>query len=325
MNVMLYGFRVVGHRANARRLVDWRAAFTAYAECDERATPDREAYLSHFQFGNDFKEHLEQAGSEKGYNGPCGTSWLFWDVDRTDLEIALADTRRLVGGLLDRYRELDDDDLLTFLSGGKGFHVGIPCSIWNPEPSLRFHEVAKRFAFAHAERAGIVVDGLIYSKTRLFRAPNSRHPKSGLFKRRLTHRELMHLKPGAIVEMARNPEPFAIPAPTVLSSTAAIDWNEAAEAIESRTVRRRIDGSDDSVRLTRMTLDFIREGATNGERASKLFQAAANLGEFDCPPALAHALLTEAALDSGLSPSETKRQIDCGLTHVRRQQEGVIS
>ena len=38
--------------------------------------------------------------------------------------------------------------------------------------------------------------------------------------------------------------------------------------------------------------------------------------------AKAHALLTEAALDSGLTPSETKRQIDSGLTHARRQREG---
>jgi hypothetical protein len=52
------------------------------------------------------------------------------------------------------------------------------------------------------------------------------------------------------------------------------------------------------------------------------FQAAANPGEFGCPAELAHALLTGAALDSGLTPSETRRQIDCGLAHARRQREG---
>ena len=46
-----------------------------------------------------------------------------------------------------------------------------------------------------------------------------------------------------------------------------------------------------------------------------MFSAAANLAEFGCPVELAHELLTEAALDSGLSPSETRRQIDCGLSH----------
>jgi hypothetical protein len=41
-----------------------------------------------------------------------------------------------------------------------------------------------------------------------------------------------------------------------------------------------------------------------------------------CPPPLAHALLTEAALDSGLPPSEVRRQIDCGLEHSRQAQGG---
>ena len=42
---------------------------------------------------------------------------------------------------------------------------------------------------------------------------------------------------------------------------------------------------------------FIREGETDGERATSLFRAAANLAELGCPDALAHALLTDAALD----------------------------
>ena len=50
---------------------------------------------------------------------------------------------------------------------------------------------------------------------------------------------------------------------------------------------------------------------------ARLFRAAANLAEFSCPPALAHELLTTAALDSGLAPADARRQIDCGLAHVR--------
>jgi hypothetical protein len=49
-----------------------------------------------------------------------------------------------------------------------------------------------------------------------------------------------------------------------------------------------------------------------------LFSAAANLAELDCPAVLAHELLTEAALDSGLPPNDVRRQIDCGLEHGRR-------
>jgi hypothetical protein len=45
-----------------------------------------------------------------------------------------------------------------------------------------------------------------------------------------------------------------------------------------------------------------------------LFSAAANLQELNCPAELAHALLTPAARDSGLTPADIRRQIDCGLS-----------
>jgi hypothetical protein len=51
-------------------------------------------------------------------------------------------------------------------------------------------------------------------------------------------------------------------------------------------------------------------------------RAAANLAELGCPTDLAHALLADAALDSGLTPAETRRQIECGLAHGQRQREG---
>jgi hypothetical protein len=323
MTTHAYGLRVVGHRAGRRRLVDRRAALAGYSSCDDRIDLDREAYLSHFTFGEDFADYLERESSEAGYNGPCGADWLFWDIDRpNDLNRALRDARRLAGAILDRYHELDDGDLLTFLSGGKGVHLGVPTSLWVPTPSYSFHETAKRFALAHAERAGVAVDGLIYSKTRLFRAPNSRHPKTGLYKRRLTLDELTYLKPEVIVELARQPLPFRIPTPSGSSPTAAADWIEASNSVERRAVSRRAVHSNGSTKLAALTCDFIREGAGDGERATRLFRAAANLAEFDCPADLAHALLTEPALDSGLTPSETKRQIDSGLAHARRQREG---
>jgi hypothetical protein len=235
MTTRPFGFRVVGHRAGRRRAVDWRLAFAGYCACDEKAEPDRESYLSHFTYGADFDEHLKRTGSEKGYDGPCGADVIHWDIDRPDdLGTALGDARRLAAGILDRYRELGDDDLLVFLSGGKGFHVGVPTSLWGPAPSRSFHETARRFCLAIADRAGIVVDPLNYNKTRLFRAPNSRHPKTGLFKRRLTLDKLMSLNVEGVVELARRPEPFRVSRVAATSPTAAADWADAAGAVERR-------------------------------------------------------------------------------------------
>jgi hypothetical protein len=320
MNAPPIGFRVVGGKTSERRPIDWWAAFAAYASLDPRAETDREAYLSLFTFGADFVEYLELERSERGYGGPCGAPWLWWDIDRRDdLPAALSDARALVGVMLDHYRDFDEDHPLILLSGGKGVHVGLPV-VWSAEPSPSFNAIAKTFCLDLAEQARVAVDASIYSKVRLFRAPNSRHP-SGLFKRRLSHDELMHLTPAAVVERAREPGPFDIPSGPLSCPRAADDWLKAARTVERRAMSRPAPGEAPS-KLQALTRDFLINGAPEGERELRCFRAAANFGEFDCPPDLAHALLTEAALDSGLTPSETRRAIDSGLAHARRQREG---
>jgi hypothetical protein len=319
-----YGFWVVGHRTGRRRLVDWRAAFHAYAACDPRAELNREAYLSHFVFGRDFADRFEQEGTERGYNGQCAADWLFWDIDRRDdLALALRDGRRLAGTILDRYRELDENDLLIFLSGWKGVHVGIP-TVWHPEPSPYFNSLAKQFCSQLAEEAKLVIDGSIYSKNRLFRAPNSRHPKTDLFKRRLTLDELMHLKIEAVVELARHPEPFKIPSGPARCPSAADDWDKSRRVVESQAERRRAP-RDGSVGLTAFLNRYIRDGELDTDRrALSTFRAAAELSEYHEShgfDAVVHALLTQTALDSGLTPTEAKRQIECGLAQGRRAKE----
>jgi hypothetical protein len=313
------GFRVIGNATTRRRLVDASAALAAYAACDPRAEVEREAYLSAFVFTEEFRRHLAETGSSKGYDGPCWAPWLWFDIDREDdPEAALSDARRLAAGILERYPALNDDDLLLFFSGSKGAHIGLPAT-WGPVPSVTFHRVARRFAEALAALAGVRIDTSVYDKVRLFRAPNSRHPKTGLHKRRLTLDELMHLSADAVRRLAATPAPFALPSVTAADDRAGDDWRAAVQTVERESEarsQRRAAVADGVPRLNRATLDFIRDGADQGDRHRLLFSAAANLAEFGCPPALAHALLTEAALDSGLPPAEVSRQIECGLAHA---------
>lgn len=312
------GFRVLGPATSRRRLIDFDAAFGAYAECDPRAEVHREGYLSAFTFGAEFRRHLADTGSTRGYNGPCAAPWLWFDIDGQDLDATLRDARRLAASILDRYRTLDDDDLLLFFSGSKGFHLGLPTS-WGPAPSLTFHRAARRLAEALAGAAGVSIDSGIYDRTRLFRAPNSRHPGTGLHKRRLTLDELLHLDVARVRQLAGVPEPFAVPTVTTADSQAAADWQAALRAVETevKAKSQRLAAEAAGVpQLNRATMDFLRDGARVGDRHRMVFSSAANLAEFGCPPALAHALLTPAALDSGLAPAEVRRQIDCGLQHT---------
>lgn len=313
-----YGFRIVGPCSGERRLCDAAAAFAAYARCDQRANVEREAYLSAFTFGDDFAEHLRRHGTTKGFTGVCGAAWVWFDIDRPgDLDAATADARALCVNLAQRFA-LDDGDVLVFFTGSKGYHVGIPTALWSWEPSPLFNRIARRFAEQVAdsiEGGGVGFDAGIYDKVRAFRAPNSRHPATGLHKRRLTVDELLHLSTAAIVDMAREPEPFDVPEPSGGDWELSAAWRAAAEhvAVEAEAVQhRRAEGGDG--KLNRQTLDFIRDGASVGDRHRLLYSAARNLGDFGCSTALAHALLNEAALDSGLSPSDVRRQIDCGLT-----------
>ncbi len=320
------GFRIVGPCNGERRLVCWPTAFVAYASLDARAEVEREAYLSAFLFGDDFKQHLDATGSTAKFDGVCGAEFVWFDIDRTDLEAARRDAARLCLFLAERYR-LDDDALQVFFSGSKGFHVGLPTDLWQPTASGVFNLTARRLAEGLAASCEVVIDSGVFDKVRAFRAPNSRHPKTGSHKRRLSLDELLMMSAWRIQELAREPLAFDVPTVSTRCDQAATDWQEAAQRVEQETeaARERRASSDRSARLNRTTLDFMRDGAGSGDRHRLLFSAAANLAEFGCPSELAHELLSEAALDSGLSPSETRRQIDCGLSHNRGTPQAVAT
>jgi len=312
-----HGFRIVGSCRSERRSVEWRAAFSAYAACDEKAKFHNEAYLSGFTFDDTFRTHLKDTGSVKGYTGSCGAVFLWWDIDREgDLEAARNDAVKLTLEICTRYTVVEDD-MLAFFSGSKGFHLGLPVSLWEPPPSKNFHKITKRFCSTIADEAGVVIDVGIYDAVRAFRAPNSRHPKTGLHKRRLSVDELTHLSVDEIIEMAKTPEPFEVPTPPSgrCNPQLADDWKAATEYVrnEAEAQLHRHANPADFKALNRLTTEFIRDGANVGERQLRLFSAAANLGEFSCPPVLAHALLTESARDSGLPPNEVRRTIEGGL------------
>jgi hypothetical protein len=311
--MMTYGFRIVGSVHEDRRLVNHADAFAAYASLDPRAAVEREAYLSAFMFGADFRALLESTGSCRGFDGACWSAWLWFDIDRAELDAALRDARRLALAFVERYR-LDDDQLLIFFSGSKGFHLGLPSALWVPEPSATFHRGYRRFAEGIASAVGVNIDTGVYDRVRAFRAPNSRHPKTGLHKRRLSLDELTGLSLDAVRKLAEQPAPFDLPDAPSACDRAEADWTEAVELVRRTSeAKAQANGNGKGPALNRQTLAFIRDGAGEGDRHRLLYSAARNLGEFGCPPALAHALLSEVALDCGLAPKDVVRQIECGL------------
>lgn len=319
-----FGFRVLGNVFETRRLIIHAAALGAALSLDARSELEREQYLSNFTFADDFADYLRSKESTAGFDGPCWSRWLAFDIDREgDFESAVRDARKLAAFVADRWR-LEGDDLLLFFSGSKGFHLLAPlAAAGSPPPSIDFAAVCRRLAENLSGAAGVEVDRSIYDRQRLFRSPNSLHPKTGLRKRPIAFDELLFVKPSAIRERAREPQAVELPPPPRPADQAVADWRQAAEEAASRhATRSKTNGGGEAAtagRLNRATLAFIRDGAAAGERNARLFSAAANLAELGSPPRLTHALLTEPALDCGLSPAEACRTITNGHKHGEKQ------
>jgi hypothetical protein len=323
-----YGLHVVGPTHKQRVPVEWVPLLIAAASVNPPFDPTREQYATAFHYDRAMLTHLKaNGGSSAGFMSEVWSMALHFDLDAADdLAPALEAGRRLTTTLLQRYTALGEGDLEIFYSGGRSIHVELPLS-HRPPPGPTFHLVCRKLAFRLAKLAGLDAVGGVkfdegnYDKVRLWRLVNTRHAKTRLHKVRVSYEELMHLNADGVRTLAVDPRPFLLIDPTAVPEPQLEhDWHQAVEAVAreqqekaARKVEDAAAGGPD--RLNRATLDFIRDGAEPNHRHRLLFSAAANLGEFCCPPALAHALLTEAALDSGLTPGDVRRQIECGLRH----------
>ncbi len=316
------GFRVVGGKDRERRLTDWSVAFAAHCADDERAGNSDEVFLSLFEFPQvDIERHYAQHGREAGYDGPCWSRWLCFDIDRAnDLPAACAEAKRLAAYLAERYG-LDDDELLIFTSGSKGFHVGIDARLWHPVPATLFHRQCRAMAEGLASAAGVTIDTGIYSKVRLFRAPNSRHPQTGRHKRRFVLDEFLALSLDAVLQLSEQPEGFELNSagPAMVHPQAVADWQTACDTVTHQRSSHVAQQASGPRRLPRVVLDVIRFGSLEGDRHRSLFAAAAALTEHGTPEPVVFALLTDPGRDLGLKPSDVERQIRCGITHARQQ------
>lgn len=311
------GAYVRGAPTAPRALVRHGDLFAAYA--DAALEDEREAYLSHFVFGAEMRSHYAtNRRSVAGFAGPCRCRWLVLDIDRADPGEALADARRLVAALYQRYPETVGD-VPVYFSGGKGFHVLVELA-HNPPAAVGFHRVARTFAEQLAARADVRIDTSVYDIAHIIRLPNTRHPRTGLFKRRIASEALYLLNAERIREHAKNPAGDGLPTPSAVPARLESDWREAEAATTRAAAARdahRSAGAPDA-RAPRDFLDLLRFGVAEGERHKALFRAAAWLTEQGAPAPLVSALLTEPGGDVGLTPKDVERQIACGIEHARR-------
>jgi hypothetical protein len=102
---------------------------------------------------------------------------------------------------------ISQESIKIYFSGSKGIHLIVPKEIFGVEPMQHLNMIYRMMAedvvkFTHS----ITLDMKIYDNKRLFRLPNSIHPKTGLYKIPLKYDELTSLSYSDITKLASNPK-----------------------------------------------------------------------------------------------------------------------
>lgn len=312
------GVIVRGHPASARKICDWDKAFTAYLGAD--TVSDAEAYLSAFTYPANFVSHVRAHGFA-GYGGPVWARYISLDFDCEENPIAGIEGAQRLLQWLEGAASADLSAVIAAFSGWKGAHIRLPIGGIHASPSPDFPKIAKAFAMLLARAAGAEhLDKGVYDSARILRLPNTRHPKTGRLCVPFSGADFARMKPEAVIAAGNGDRRDAVsvcgPNETWADWTLQDYWNRATAWVEKQAAA--LPAANGRTELNCVTLDFIREGAGNGQRHQRLFQSAANLGEMGADVRLARALLFEAARDSGLPVKEIESTIASGVAHGRK-------
>lgn len=174
------------------KLADARKAWAM----GQRAEHKGVAYHSAFFFTEDVRKHVEESAQKndkkkpslRGYRGKHWAPYMLFDIDNHDFrenpELGKAQADDVLRVLTERLG-IDVENILITFSGNKGYHLYIPTSAFDPDPSEDFGRRLR-----HIVQHGIwplldstifpnvkEVDWQLYDAIRVYRAVNSKHEK----------------------------------------------------------------------------------------------------------------------------------------------------
>lgn len=314
------GVIVRGHPSGTRKVCPWDEAFSIYLSGD--ATSDDECYLSAFCYPRaDYIAHVRQHGF-KEYTGLVWARYIPLDFDSEENPASAIEAAQRLLCYIEAKASGDLDAVIVTYSGGKGCHVRLPIGGLHTAPGPDFPRICKGFAALLCHDARVSHhDSKIYDGARLIRMPNSRHGKTGRLCVPIPPGDFVKMDAGAVIRLGDGGRRDGMPSRPYSDTWCSWElqpyWDRAADFVARKAAAVPGNGSErDS--LNRATMEFVRDGAANGERHNRLFQAAANLGEFGASEKLAAALLMEPARDSGLPLKEVTDTIAAGVRHGRK-------
>ena len=137
----------------------------------------------------------------RGYHAPALGYYVF-DFDCSeDIDHARRDCLKAIEAM-----QLEPGSFKAYFSGSKGFHLYVRQEFFPITPSDHTAKDFERLVVSIAKAHDLpTLDDSIYQANRKLRMPNSRHPKTGLYKVELTLDQLSNLSIDAIKALAKSP------------------------------------------------------------------------------------------------------------------------
>lgn len=160
--------------------------------------------------------------------------------------------------------------LKIYFSGHKGIHIYIPAIVMGVTPSAELNKIYKYIAgLAKGFTPNKTVDTQVYDSKRLFRIPNTRHEKTGLYKIPITLEELQNLPIEQIHAMAIQPREIQYPVISLMpnANRAYLKIIEEYNRIEVQNANNKSIRHKKSFNFTPPCIQSILDnGAREGER-----------------------------------------------------------
>lgn len=156
-----------------------------------------ECYTTYFLYAEDILDYLRTHSvnghpSVSGYHGVLWANYLPIDIDAKDLAYA-RDAALAAREVIQDQMGIGAKGMKIYFSGNKGFHFMIDTRSFGAKPSDKMHLYFAEMRRTIADQMpayGETIDHQIKDGVRLWRLPNTRNAKSGLFKVQLLSDEL---------------------------------------------------------------------------------------------------------------------------------------
>lgn len=165
--------------------------------------PPVDCFATYFRYPESYREYyLKNNNSVAGYQGSCIADAVPIDIDRDNLQASLRTAQDFTRHLESTF-DVPPESLSFHHSGKKGFNISIPVALLGEvEPA---EDLPIRFKMFVESFANWGFDMSLYQHNRLLRLENSIHRETGLFKIRLTAKDLLNLPLEAILLRAKQP------------------------------------------------------------------------------------------------------------------------